>query len=194
MPLLEPERYFSRISQIDIKADLFDQGFEHVLLDIDNTILSRATHDVPRDVMAWIARARDMGVSFCLVSNNWHESALHLAESINVPIVAKSLKPLPFAFLRALRKIDATRANTVCIGDQLMTDVLGARLAGMAAYMVAPLVDVDLKHTLMLRNLERALLKGRQPEPIPSTSPSVGEYAVHLSRASQENKSEKEQK
>ena len=72
MAYLQPERYFSRISHINIKRDLLDCGFRFVLLDIDNTILSRATHDVPRDVGLWLAQARDAGVQFCLVSNNWH--------------------------------------------------------------------------------------------------------------------------
>ena len=36
MSLLIPERYFSRISSIDIQRDLLDVGFTHVLLDVDN--------------------------------------------------------------------------------------------------------------------------------------------------------------
>ena len=57
MPYLQPERYFSRISHINIERDLLACGFRYVLLDIDNTILSRATHDVPRDVGLWLAQA-----------------------------------------------------------------------------------------------------------------------------------------
>ena len=45
--------------------------------------------------------------------------------------MAKAVKPLPPAFLMALRKIDAKRATTVVIGDQLVTDVLGAHFLGM---------------------------------------------------------------
>lgn len=170
MPLLEPDRYFSRISQIDLASDLMDRGIANVLLDIDNTILSRTTHDIPRDVGAWLARARDAGISFCLVSNNWHRSALAVAERLELPIVAKSMKPLPFALRSALRLLGATRQDSVCIGDQIMTDVLGAHLVGIEAYLVVPLVEADLKHTLLLRNLERVLLGTREPErrqPVP---------------------------
>jgi hypothetical protein len=39
----------------------------------------------------------------------------------------------------------------------------------MKAYLVQPLVEEDLKHTLMLRNVERALLGGRVPEPAASS-------------------------
>ena len=75
-----------------------------------------------------------------------------------------TVKPLPPAFLVALRKIGAKRKTTVMIGDQLITDVLGAHFLGMTAYMLQPLVEQDLKHTLLLRNVERAFMGDREPE------------------------------
>lgn len=164
MSLVEPERYFSRISMIDIQKDIIDAGFSHVLLDIDNTILTRDTHEVPRDVSFWLSRARSAGLTFCLVSNNWHESVYDLAKRLDLPIVAKAVKPLPPAFLVALGKLGAKRKDTVVIGDQLVTDVLGAHFLGMTAYMLQPLVEQDLKHTLLLRNVERAFMGDREPE------------------------------
>ncbi len=164
MSFVEPERYFSRISMIDIQKDIVDAGFSHVLLDIDNTILTRDTHEVPRDVSFWLSKARGVGLTFCLVSNNWHESVYELAGRLDLPIVAKAVKPLPPAFLLALKKIGAKRKDTVVIGDQLVTDVLGAHFLGMTAYMLQPLVEQDLKHTLLLRNVERAFMGDREPE------------------------------
>ena len=126
MPYLQPERYFSRISHINIERDLLACGFRCVLLDIDNTILSRATHDVPRDVGLWLAQARDAGVSFCLVSNNWHKNVHELANRLSMPIIAKAMKPLPVALFAACSMLGAKRSETVMIGDQLSTDVLAA--------------------------------------------------------------------
>ncbi|MEG0503341.1 MAG: YqeG family HAD IIIA-type phosphatase [Raoultibacter sp.] len=162
MALCEPDRYFSRISMINIQKDIIDVGFTHVLLDIDNTILRRDNHEVPRDVSFWLAQARSAGLEFCLVSNNWHEGVYELATRLDLPIVAKAVKPMPPAFMIALRKIGAKRKSTVMIGDQLITDVLGAHFVGM--YMLQPLVEQDLKHTLLLRNLERVFMGDREPE------------------------------
>ncbi|BAK43680.1 YqeG family HAD IIIA-type phosphatase [Eggerthella sp. YY7918] len=164
MAFLEPDRYFARLTRIDIDHDLLGAGFRFVLLDVDNTILTRDTHEVPRDVGMWLARARDAGIAFCLVSNNWHEGVRHLANRLSLPLVAKAVKPLPPAFLIALRKLGATRAETVVIGDQLVTDVLGAHTLGMKAYLLAPLVEQDLPHTLLLRNFERVIMGERKPE------------------------------
>ena len=99
MPFLKPDRYFSRISRIDIERDLVGCGFKSVLMDVDNTILTRDTHEVPRDVAQWLARAREAGLAFCLLSNNWHEGVYQLADRLELPIVAKAIKPLPPAFL-----------------------------------------------------------------------------------------------
>ena len=55
MTFLEPDRYFSRLSHVDIERDILALGFRHVLLDVDNTILTRDTHEVPRDVGVWLA-------------------------------------------------------------------------------------------------------------------------------------------
>ncbi|HIY83025.1 YqeG family HAD IIIA-type phosphatase [Rubneribacter sp.] len=164
MAFLEPDRYFSRLSKVDIRRDLVEAGFRCVLLDVDNTILTRDTHEVPRDVGVWLAQARDAGVSFCLVSNNWHVGVRELAQRLELPIVAKAVKPLPPAFLAALSKLGAKRAEAVVIGDQLVTDVMGAHFLGMTAYLLAPLVEQDLPHTLLLRNFERAVMGDRAPE------------------------------
>lgn len=166
MSLLEPDRYFSRISAIDIERDLLSVGLECVLLDIDNTILTRDTHEVPRDVGLWLGRARDAGVRFCLVSNNWHASVHELAGELDLPIVGKACKPLPHGYLLGCAKINGTRLNTVVIGDQLATDIIGAHFLGMKAYMLQPLVEQDLKHTVVLRNFEHVVLGDRRPEPV----------------------------
>lgn len=169
MAFFGPDRYFSRLSHVDIERDILARGFQHVLLDIDNTILTRDTHEVPRDVGLWLAKARDAGIVFCLVSNNWHESVYQLAEQLELPIVAKAVKPLPHGFMIAMNKLKANRTNTVVIGDQLVTDVLGAHFLGMKAYMLQPLVEQDLPHTLLLRNFERVVMGERKPEPAPSS-------------------------
>lgn len=168
MSLLEPDRYFSRLSHINVERDLVGCGLTYVLLDIDNTILSRATHDVPRDVGLWLARARTAGVSFCLLSNNWHQGVFGLADELDLPIVAKACKPLPHGYVLGMRTLGARRANTVMVGDQLTTDVVGAHLVGLRAYLLQPLVEQDLKHTLVVRGFERAILGERQPEPAPA--------------------------
>lgn len=163
MGFLEPNKYFSRVTFIDVQRDLIDKGFTHIIMDVDNTLLTRDDHHVPLDVLAWINKVKAANISICLLSNNFHEGVVHLADRLELPIIAKAVKPLPHGYLLALKKLQAKRSNTVVIGDQLITDVLGAHFLGMTAYMVCPLVETDLWHTLLLRHVERVIMKGKQP-------------------------------
>lgn len=162
-----PDRFFSRLTSINIKSDVIDLGIKNILLDIDNTIMPRDTKIIPEDIKKWLKQSSDLGIKFCLISNDWHKHVLKASEELGIPIVVKSLKPLPFAFMRALKKINANRKESLMIGDQLMTDVFGAHFLGIRCYLLLPLVKQDLKHTLLLRKIEKLFLRGRMPETAP---------------------------
>ena len=142
-----------------------------MLCDVDNTILTRDDHTVPVDVSAWIDKARAKGVCICLLSNNFHHGVNDLAARLDLPVVAKAIKPLPHGFIRAKKRIGGKRKDTLVIGDQLITDVIGAHICGLKAYMLVPLVEKDLWHTLLLRHLERAILGNLRPEDEASSLP-----------------------
>lgn len=159
MSFFKPDRFLARITDIDPVSDIAEAGFRHVLLDLDNTLLTRDTHEVPADIRTWLDRLRAAGVSACILTNNWHHGAHEWAERLGLPIVSHAVKPLPFAYCIALRKVGACRRTTLCIGDQLITDVWGAHTSGMRVVMTKPLVEADLKHTLMLRRVERIFMR-----------------------------------
>ena len=167
MCLLQPDKLFSHITQVDISRDILDYSIQAVLIDIDNTIRPRGQKDIPRDVLTWIRKVQTAGLTVCFLSNNFHQNVYELSSSINVSVVAKALKPLPIGYLRASLKLHLPLKYMLMIGDQLFTDILGAHLVGMRAYLVAPLVENDLKHTQMLRSLEARILKEPRPEATP---------------------------
>ena len=158
MAFFKPDRYFSRITQVDIDADILAAGKRALFLDIDNTIFTRDTHEVPADVMEWLNEVRKRDITICLVSNNWHEGVHELAAKLDLPIVSHAIKPLPFAYMLAFKRAGVKRRETMCIGDQLITDVFGGHFLGMPVIMVKPLVKADLKHTLMLRHVEKLFI------------------------------------
>ena len=61
----------------------------------------------------------------------------------------------PFGFLRALWLLRTPRRQTVVIGDQVFTDVLGAKLLGLRTVLTEPIVAHDFPLTRVLRLLER---------------------------------------
>lgn len=158
-----PDYYLESVHDIDL-SKLKALGKTNVLLDLDNTILSREEDEISPQMKAWIAHLQAEGFTICLLSNNWAKRLQELAGDLDIAIVSKAVKPLPFAFLHALRKIGARASDTVMIGDQLFTDVLGARFLTIMTIMVLPLSEQDLKHTLMLRKAEKLIMKDRQTE------------------------------
>ena len=162
MAFLKPDLYCSSVRAIDLEL-LERAGVRVLLLDLDNTVLPRDSNVVPDEMKAWAAGLRDRGFSVCLVSNNWHERVRDVAADLGFDLVDHAIKPLPFAFLRALRLEKATAKEAAVVGDQLFTDILGGNMLGMRTVLVTPLSQQDLPHTLLLRRLEALVLGDRVP-------------------------------
>lgn len=162
--MLSPDAYYRSVLDIDLEA-LASQGVDTLLIDLDNTLLPRDSDAIPDEVKAWAARLADAGFRACLVSNNWHHRVVRVAEELGFGLVAKAVKPLPFAFLVALRRMRSTRTRAAIVGDQLFTDILGGKFTGIRTVLVLPMSATDLPHTLFLRRIERVLLAGRVPLP-----------------------------
>lgn len=161
---LAPDHYVSTIHDIDLEA-LRAAGIDALMLDLDNTLMPRNDTKVPSELRVWLSRASAAGFSLRIVSNNWHTHVRVLADDLGVALVPRALKPLPFAFLRALREMHSDRKHAAIVGDQIFTDVLGGKMLGITTILVTPLSTNDLPHMVILRRLERLVLAGRRPLP-----------------------------
>ncbi len=162
MPLFKPDEYLTRITKIDFD-ELADSGIKALLLDMDNTILPRDTGVFPQDVLDWVEEAKRRGFTLMLVSNNWHDTVYAHAAELDIPVIHKALKPIPFSFAIARHRLGFGRRECVAVGDQVLTDVLGAHLSGMKAILVVPMVEQDITITTFLRKLESGVLKNMRP-------------------------------
>ncbi|GAC1403111.1 MAG: YqeG family HAD IIIA-type phosphatase [Candidatus Velthaea sp.] len=139
--------------------DLWDRGMRGIIVDLDNTVCGYHQNELIPGVRDWIAAAKARGFRVVIVSNNFHERVAAIGAQLDVPGVPNALKPLPQGFLRALRLLGTSRGQTVVIGDQLFTDVLGAKLLGLHAVLTEPIVAKDFPLTRVLRSLERLFFK-----------------------------------
>lgn len=157
-----PDLYITGVTALD-PTELRSRGIDTLLMDLDNTMLPRDTGEFPQEVLDWVARVREAGITLWVVSNNWHDYARVRAAEIGLPIVVKAVKPIPLGFLIAMRRAGSRRRSCAVVGDQVFTDVLGGKLVGLFTVLVVPQSTSDLPHTLMLRKLERLVLRSRQP-------------------------------
>ncbi len=165
MDSFRPDAYAPTLAAVD-RAGLWNDGVRGIVLDLDNTCCAYHQPELAPGVADWVRAARADGFALVLLSNNFAERVAAVAAQLDVPAVPNALKPLPFGFLRAVRLLGTPRRATVVIGDQLFTDVLGAKLLGVRAVLTEPLVPVDFPLTRVLRLLERLLFArdGRKRE------------------------------
>ncbi len=154
-----PTSYAPSVGAIDLD-ELAANGFSGVIIDLDNTLVAyRQLAPGERDAR-WILAARDRGVGIVMVTNNGTPWAAGVARELGIPCIPNARKPLPSGFRRALAVLGLPRKAVIVVGDQLFTDILGAKLFGLAAILVEPLAGRDPLNTRWLRQLERWLLHG----------------------------------
>lgn len=130
-----------------------------ILLDLDNTIVPWHTAQVVPAARAWVAELSAAGIRFCLLTNNYGRQAKEAADLLDIPLVRAAVKPLPGGYRRALTILDTPATSALVIGDQLFTDVLGAKLLGIRAAIVSPIGPREFLTAKIMRWFERPILR-----------------------------------
>jgi HAD superfamily phosphatase (TIGR01668 family) len=159
--VLRPDGFADSLSAVSLD-ELAAMGIRGIIVDLDNTLLGYGMDDIAPQDVAWIEAARSRGFALALVSNNFTERVRRVSERVGVPAVPNALKPLRRGFSRALTMLGTPKAATIVIGDQLFTDVLGAKLVGLRVILTRPIVAHDWHGTRVLRFLERLVLGSRK--------------------------------
>lgn len=140
-------------------AQLIQKNIKAVIVDLDNTLLpwNEMNHSV--DMEQWITNLRANGLGIYLLSNNNYGRVAKVAEPLELKFSASALKPRGKYFRYAIEDLKVDAENVVVIGDQLITDVLGANRRRLKSILVKPMVPHDNIFTWANRTLERVLLK-----------------------------------
>lgn len=140
-------------------AQLIQQNIKAVIVDLDNTLLPWNEENHSEDMEQWITSMRAHGLGIYLLSNNNYNRVAKVAEPLELKFSASALKPRGKYFRYAISDLNVPEEHVVVIGDQLITDVLGANRRGLKSILVKPMVPNDNIFTWVNRTLERGLLK-----------------------------------
>ena len=157
--MLRPDVRVDRLEPVtpDLLRSL---GVRNALLDLDDTLVASDRDDAVADAPLTVERLKEAGFGVAILSNGKPERVARAADLLGVPGVALAGQPFGWAFRRALAMLPgAVPANTAMVGDQLFTDVLGAKRAGLVTVLVRPLSEGKLLHTRLARRLERMILE-----------------------------------
>lgn len=157
MHILRPAEFKKSIFDIDLDR-LKAQGFRAIMLDLDNTLV-RWNHPEPTPgLMEWLEQVKQLGFAVCIVSNNSGSRVGEFAAKVGIPFIPGAAKPLRKGFRTAMRMFGVTPAQTVVVGDQIFTDVLGGNRAGAYTILVVPIDPREFFLTQIVRRVERRVL------------------------------------
>lgn len=136
---------------------LYKAGYRGVIFDIDNTLVP---HGAPADerAVALFDRLRDMGMQTMLLSNNKEPRVKMFADAVGSPYIHKAGKPGREGYMKAMEEMQTTSDSTLFVGDQLFTDIWGAKKAGMITFLVKPIHPKEEIQIVLKRYLEKIVL------------------------------------
>lgn len=141
---------------IDYKT-LYKDGYRGLLFDIDNTLVEHGEDATQRSITL-LKDLRQMGFKVCLISNNGAERVKRFNKDIHADYIYKANKPFKKNYIKAVKIMGTTMKTTIFIGDQLFTDVYGAKRAGLKGYFVKPIGAEKELQIVIKRYLERVVL------------------------------------
>ncbi len=152
-----PSEYVNSAYEIDYEA-FWENGYRAVIFDIDNTLVP---HGAPCDERsrALIKRLREIGMQVFLLSNNKEERIKLFDDGQGLAYIAKAGKPSRKNYRKAMERMGTDCGNTLFVGDQLFTDVWGAKRTGMYHILVKPMNPKEEIQIVLKRKLERIVLR-----------------------------------
>lgn len=154
MKILKNVDSFDNIYNIDIEY-LKRNHIGAVIADADNTLLPWKSDELSAETLAWIAGLKSNNIELCILSNGKKPRISSLAKMIGADFIADGLKPLPFGYIKACKLLGKPKEQCLFAGDQMFTDILGARLAGIKAVIVHPVSRHEFLWTRFVRNIEK---------------------------------------
>ncbi|NLZ36766.1 MAG: YqeG family HAD IIIA-type phosphatase [Clostridiales bacterium] len=155
--LFWPDMRFKNIYEITPQL-LSECGINAVISDIDNTLVTYDDPSPTTEARCWLASMKEAGIKIAFISNNTGERVEKFCEGMDCYFRAESGKPSRKYLLEALTHMGVDKANAALLGDQLFTDVLAGKLAGIRTILVDPIKDVMTPLFRFKRALEKPIL------------------------------------
>ena len=151
-----PDDYIASTYVIPFE-ELYKKGYRGLIFDIDNTLVP---HGAPADerAIALFERLRNIGFDTCLISNNQEPRVQPFADKVGSKYVFDAHKPSTKNYKKAMELMKTEKENTLFVGDQLFTDVWGAKRTGIKSILVKPIHPKEEIQIVLKRYLEKIFL------------------------------------
>ncbi len=153
-----PDMYIDSTYNIDFDR-IYTDGYRGLIFDIDNTLV---THGAPANeqAIALFTHLKELGFSCCLLSNNKEPRVKMFNDSVHVNYIFDAHKPSVQNYQKAMEIMGTDTETTMFIGDQVFTDIWGAKNAGISTIMVKYIHPKEEIQIILKRRLEAIVLAG----------------------------------
>ena len=153
-----PDNYFPNIYEIDYDK-LKEKNYDTILFDIDNTITEVDDLTVPQKTIELFYKLKKLNFKILLISNNHQQRVAPISQKLGVPSISEAGKPNIKAYQKALKILSSKKEKTVAIGDQILSDIVGAKKYGIKAILVDQLSKKNNIQTGMAQKLQKHMIK-----------------------------------
>ena len=158
MDIFRPDIYQKSIFTINYQK-LKKAGIKCLIFDLDNTIAPKEIEIPEQAIIDLFAMLDDMGFYLAILSNASKNRVRPFKEKCNVNSAYSSHKPLKKKYLKVMDLYHVKDTEVACIGDQLLTDILGANRLQLTSILVNPINEHELFVTKINRFFERKIFK-----------------------------------
>jgi uncharacterized protein len=152
-----PDQHVKSIFEINPES-LKEKGVKGIITDLDNTLVEWDRPNATPKLIEWFDNMRRNEILITIVSNNNERRVRSFSDPLHIPFIFQARKPMTRAFNKALKQMGLRKEETVVIGDQLLTDVLGGNRSGFHTILVVPVAQTDGFFTRFNRKVERRIL------------------------------------
>ena len=150
-----PDIDVNSVYEVDFDS-LYDEGIRGIIFDIDNTLVA---HDAPCNERSdeLVQKLMDKGFKLFILSNNDEERVNRFIKNIKIDYIHKSGKPSSKNYYAAFERMGLNPEEVIAVGDQLFTDCLGAKNAGIRFIRVGIVDKKEPPHIKLKRVLEKPI-------------------------------------
>lgn len=152
-----PDIYAQSIYTINYKK-LKKNGIKCLLFDLDNTVAPYKVSVPDVKVKELFARL-ECDFKIIIISNSGKNRLRPFKEKLNVDVAFSSKKPLKGKYLKILDLYKFKIDEVAAVGDQLLTDILGANRMGFTSILVNKIAKFEPFPTRFNRFFEKFILR-----------------------------------
>ena len=158
MDIFRPDIYQKDIYSIDYQK-LKKAGIKCLIFDLDNTIAPKEILFPDKKVLELFLKLEDMNFNIAILSNSSKQRVEPFKEKLNINSAYHSKKPFKNKYLKVLDLYHVKDNEVACIGDQLLTDILGANRLQFTSILVNQINQKEKFPTTINRFFERKIIK-----------------------------------